>query len=79
MHSLTLTSPELTPVRWLTALAVALAGVFVFSLGLKLSSTQCSFRFGCHVGGDNLKHLSIYVYHLENNLNLCYIYHKCTP
>jgi len=43
-------------VRWLTAFAVALTGVFVLSTGLEVKPTQCCFGFYCHVIVSSLLH-----------------------
>ena len=64
--------------RWLTTLAVALAGVFVFSLGLELSPTQCSFRFGGHVFVNKLKHVQFVLHHQPVNLYQHYTLYKDT-
>jgi hypothetical protein len=78
MHSLTLTSPELAPVRRKTTFAVALAGAFVFGSGLKLNPTKRCFRFGGHVFVNKLKHVQLVLNHQLVNLYQHYTLYKDT-
>ena len=57
--------------RWLASFTVALAGAFELGIGLKLSPTQCGFRFGGHL--NKLLNFQVVVCRAVHDLKPSYI------